>query len=198
MNKQNKSPNKKGLNSRERQVQKTLDKIEKWHLWRYKEALKYVTNNDEILDLGMGCGYGSYVLSEKSKKVTGIDDSQDAVDYARKYWLRKNIEYQYKDVFEVDGKYDITVAFEIIEHVRDVKDLFKKLGKVTKNLLLLSAPHASRIIKKTANFHWKHFTEEEIINYLTDIGFRVERIETVMYKNGLDIFCVARRKLNED
>lgn len=191
MSEQNKTNN-KSLCSGERHVRSTLDKVKKGVLMRYKEALKYVTDRNEILDLGCGVGYGCYILSEKAKRVVGIDDSQETINYAKKHWSRKNVEYQCKDVFEVKGKYDTVVALEIIEHIRDTKELFKKLSEVAKDMLILSVPHTSRVIKKTAsNFHWKHFTEEEIINCLIYAGFKVEKIETLKTKN---VFCVARKK----
>lgn len=194
MNEQNKY-NDKSLRSGERHIRKTLDRVGKWHKWRYREALKYVTEGDIVLDIGCGVGYGSFILSENAKKVIGVDDSQETINYANLHWLKKNIEYQYKDVFEMKGLYNVTVAFEIIEHIKDTKELFYKLSEITKDTLILSVPDASIPVKN--KFHWRHFTKEDIIKYMANIGFKVERIDTVKFGNGLAIFCVARRLTKE-
>lgn len=196
MSEQNKVPNKKELKSGERNIRSTIDKVKKWHKWRYKEALKYVKEGDIVLDVGCGVGFGSFILSENAKQVVGVDDSQEAINYAKRYWLKGNIKYYCKDAFEIKNTYNVTAAFEIIEHIRDTEEFFKKLGEITKDVLVLSVPHASIRVKN--KFHWRHFTKEEITKYVTNIGFKVERIETPKFGNrdsGLAVFCVARRIL---
>ena len=195
MSKQNKTPSRKELKSGERHIRSTLDRVGKWHKWRYGQVLPYITNKDTVLDLGCGVGYGSFILSENAKQVVGVDDSQETINYANVHWLKKNIEYICRDVFEVKRQYNVVAAFEIIEHIKDTERFFEKLAEITKDVLVLSVPHSSIRVKN--KFHWRHFTKEEITKYITNIGFKVERIETLKFGNGLAVFCVARRKRSE-
>lgn len=192
MSEQNKTPNRKELKSGERHIRSTLDKVGKWHKWRYREVLKYIKEGDSVLDVGCGVGYGSLILSENAKKVIGVDDSQETINYANKHWSKKNIEYQCKDAFEIEGLYNVTAAFEIIEHIKDTEKFFQKLGEITKDVLVLSVPHTNIPVKN--KFHWRHFTKKDIVKYITNIGFKVERIETPKFGHGIAVFCVARRK----
>lgn len=103
------------LNSVERQVSENLDGIEHWHKWRYNKALDFIENGDIVIDLGCGCGYGSYILSSAAKSVTGIDDSEEAIQFANKHYKTVNNRFDNKGIFDVEGAFDVVVAFEIIE-----------------------------------------------------------------------------------
>lgn len=191
MNEQNKNPN-KSLRSGERQIRNSLEKMEYWQKWRYEEALKYIDKNNNVLDLGCGCGSGSFILSKKAKQVTGVDDSQETIDYAKRCWKAKNIEYHCMDALQIKESFDVVTAFEIIEHIKDTENMFKKLGEITKSILILSVPHISAPLEN--KFHWKHFTEKEVRKYIINVGFKVERIETLRFGRGLAVFCMARRE----
>lgn len=70
----------------ERQTGKYLEDIRSDHVERYVHAAKKVTGN--VLDAGCGCGYGSYLLCLKNAhvNVTGVDNSKEAIEYAKKHW----------------------------------------------------------------------------------------------------------------
>ncbi len=193
MGEQNKIPNRKQLKSGERQVRKTLDKVGKWHKWRYSQVLPYIKEGDVVLDIGCGVGYGSYILSKKAGKIIGIDDSQEAIDYANKYWLNENIEYKCQDVFGIKGQYDIIVALELIEHIKDTEKLFQKFNQWTKKYLFLTVPHISINLKTASKYHWRHFSEEDIKKYIKSINFSIEKLKLVKFGHGLAIFCIAKR-----
>jgi len=180
----------KKLRSGERQVREKLETIEYWHKWRYNEALKYIEANDKVLDLGCGCGYGSDILSAKAKKVIGVDDSEEAINYAKKYWKKDNIDYYCNNVFNIKENFDIVIAFEIIEHVKDTDKIFNLIRQWTKKKIILSVPHISVPLSRS-KWHWRHFKTEEIENYIKSRGFVIERIETPKFGKGLAIFCVG-------
>ena len=191
MNEQRKDQDKR-LNSGERQVAISLDKIEPTHIDRYKRAYTIVKNTDTVLDLGCGCGYGSVLLANKARKVIAIDDSKEAIDYANVYWKRKNINYLCGDVFDIKEKYDVVVAFEIVEHIKDTDKLFDKFKEWTKEYLIFSVPHISIPVKRS-KWHWEHFSEKEIRNYVKKIGLELVSLEKVPDRlNGFNLICLVR------
>jgi len=129
------------------QIGTKIQDIEKKHVERYQYAFKHIKVDDDVLDAACGCGYGSNILARKARHVTGVDYSQQAIDYAQKHWHRKNITYlKYdltKDTFGDLGHYDVIVSFETIEHLMPpilqtiikFKNILKKGG-----YLILSHP----------------------------------------------------------
>jgi len=129
----------------EREKGTKLGDIEPNHIERYNIAMKYC-NNKVVLDVACGCGYGSYMLSGVAKSVVGIDNSQDAIDYANQYWKRKNISFEKGDLnvdFSTLKKFDVVVCFETIEHLDMLpKETCRKFSKLlnTKGIFVLSHP----------------------------------------------------------
>jgi 2-polyprenyl-3-methyl-5-hydroxy-6-metoxy-1,4-benzoquinol methylase len=103
----------------ERQIGQKLEDIEIKHVERYEFARKYCKGKD-VLDVACGCGYGSYILFQEAKSVLGIDYSQEAIDYARKFWLAKNITFRQFDLnsdITPLGTFDVIVSLETVEHL---------------------------------------------------------------------------------
>lgn len=106
------------------------------HIARYNIALSACERKD-VLDCACGSGYGSFLLSQVSNTVCGIDIAKDAISHAEENYSRGNITFHQRSaedllsVFKEDC-FDTIVCFETLEHLEDpVKVLadFKKLLK---------------------------------------------------------------------
>jgi len=192
MDNQRKDLNKQ-LRSGERQVRNKLTEIEKNHLWRYNEAAKYVTKDDSALDVGMGCGYGSFILSKNAKEVTGIDDSEDAVLYAKQNWASQNIKHLHGNALTLKDEVDVIVAYEIIEHIKDDKELVDLFKTTAQKYIIISVPHVSVPVTKS-RWHWRHYTNEDITALFVDDNWEIERLENPMFGKGKAVFAVFKRK----
>jgi 2-polyprenyl-3-methyl-5-hydroxy-6-metoxy-1,4-benzoquinol methylase len=103
----------------ERQIGSVLEDIEEKHLERYYYAEKF-SDNKNILDAACGCGYGSYILAKKAKKVLRADNSDEALQYADKHYKLPNIQSMKIDLekeIQDIGLFDLIVSFETIEHL---------------------------------------------------------------------------------
>lgn len=174
MSKQNKLQD-KSLHTKERGITKSYSKASWWWLCRYVGDLQYIDESDFVLDMGCGCGVGTSILAEKSKKVIGIDDSIEAIEFAKTYWQRDNIEYFCKDAFEENRVFDVVVAHELIEHIKDATALFVKFSKIVKKYLIFTIPLDTDTIK--SKYHWKHYSLEEIKSLLYNNGFELIKIK---------------------
>jgi len=174
MGEQNKLQN-KALKSGERKVARKLSQLSDWQIGRYKGSLEYILDGDTVLDAGCGCGMGTYILSEKAKKITGIDDSPESIEFANLYWKKDNIEYIHRDVFLEKNIYDIVVANELVEHVKNIEELFVLFGKITAKYLIITTPSIS--IKPMNKWHWRHYSEEEMIGLYNKNNFEVIKTE---------------------
>ena len=117
------------------------------HINRYFFALqhinKYETEIKNICDFGCGTGYGSAILASSGKKVAGIDVCQEVINYAKTQY--KNVQFHTKDVTakKLDLDFDCAIAFEIIEHVEDLKQLFENLYFA--KIIIGSYPYLERL-----------------------------------------------------
>jgi SAM-dependent methyltransferase len=62
------------------------------HRWPY-ELLRVQANDKNVLELGCNKGYGTIIYAEYANNVKAVDTSSVAIEKARKYNARGNIEY---------------------------------------------------------------------------------------------------------
>lgn len=179
------------LNSGERQVQSVFSKIDYWHTWRYNEALKYISSNDVVIDAGCGCGYGTMKLASKCKFAIGIDDCKEAINYANKYWITKNNCFYMQNILDVQLSSRVVVAFEIIEHLKDYAEFIEQLKENVQHRIIFSVPHNSVPLSRS-KWHWKHFSESEMVYHFTDGRWNIERLELIKDCKTPFIFGVAK------
>ena len=74
------------LRSGERLVGETIDDIaaiDTQHVKRYAMVCETMGPTAHVIDIGCGCGYGTSMLYAASDRVIGIDDSMQAIEFAR-------------------------------------------------------------------------------------------------------------------
>ena len=101
-----------------------------------------------VLDVGFGCGYGSEMLGAVADKVVGVDYSREAVEHAKVKHAKPNVSFKVGDAVRLTevlprGEFDLTVAFELMEHVTDPALFLEEVSQVLKpeGMLLLSVPY---------------------------------------------------------
>jgi 2-polyprenyl-3-methyl-5-hydroxy-6-metoxy-1,4-benzoquinol methylase len=164
----------KHLRSKERKVTSSYNKANLWWwLCRYVADLQFIDKRDIVIDVGCGCGVGTSILAEKAKTVIGIDDSKESIDFANTYWSRPNIDFFYLDCFQIQTEvpFDVVVAHELIEHVKDTEKLFELFGTITKKYLIFTTPLDTDPIKN--KWHWRHLSLKEIKQELIKNGFKL-------------------------
>lgn len=98
------------------------------HWARYRFAVPGIRGR--VLDVACGTGYGAHeaARSPAVREVIGIDRSDDALAWARRYYPSPKVRYRRIDLeqagWEVDlGRFDSILAFEILEHLREDRHL---------------------------------------------------------------------------
>lgn len=129
------------------------------HLARYR--LLPGDKEQIVLDIGCGAGHGSNLLSNKYKKVYGVDISAEAIEYATTNWKTDQVEFRVGSALDIpfdDNTFDVVAAFEVFEHLSDWELFLKEIKRVLKpgGFVYISTPNKtlySPNTKKPINPH---------------------------------------------
>ncbi|MFN2547194.1 MAG: glycosyltransferase [Myxococcales bacterium] len=115
------------------------------HLSRYLFAEPLAAGR-RVLDLGAGAGYGSERLSKSAKSVVAMDIAYDAMRYAREHHPGRGVRHAVGAAEKLPfakGSFDLVVAFEILEHIRDQDALLAEVRRVLApdGLFVVSTPN---------------------------------------------------------
>lgn len=137
------------------------------HLARYSFAQRFVVDKN-VCDVACGVGYGSSFLAKTAQKVTAMDISPEAIEWASKYFSRNNTKFLVADAakpWPVDDKFDVIASFETMEHLEDPEIFLKHVYShlLPSGVLVLSVSNGPRDRKKTNNpYHLQHFSDAEL------------------------------------
>lgn len=144
------------------------------HVMRYAWAVPWVYGK-EVVDLGCGTGYGSFMLSWGAKRVLALDISREAVHFAQSQFEARNLEYRIQDV-RVDRipHAEVYVAFEFLEHLDDPEAVIAHLG----GTLLWSLP-----INNNSQFHKRRYSMAEAEALLPGSIWHQDEVGTIVPRN---------------
>lgn len=162
-----------------RQMSPTLDGIRDDHLERYRFAAEMIKQRgiESALDVGCGCGYGSYVLAkEAGLSVIGYDVDQGAIDYGKKHYKTEGVHRFVSDLCQIMvTPKTALVMFEIIEHSRDAPSFLKRAASKA-SILVGSVPNEKVVPFKGPRVHpehYRHYTADEMKSELYAAGWDV-------------------------
>lgn len=149
------------------------------HLCAYRFAKDYA-NEQDVLDIGCGEGYGSYFLAGFARRVTGIDYDPEVIDYAKEKYKRDNLEFLALDIKTLGSlkkKFNIICSFQFIEHLRDAKAFLASIKEaLSENGIFIcstpnrydASPNSNTPLNK---FHLKEYALTEF-RELLEAGFK--------------------------
>ena len=115
--------------------------------WQTDECGRTPLEGKTALDVGCGAGLLAEPLARLGARVTGIDASGEVIAVAREHARAMGLEIDYLvgDVQELEGRFDLITAMEVIEHVNDPQAFVHALAKrlAPSGLLIVSTPNAT-------------------------------------------------------
>lgn len=139
------------------------------------------------LDFGCGGGFIAYALSFIAKSSTGIDISENAIEYAKQRFRRPNYFcMDFVQLLETKEKYDFVYSSEVIEHVSDINLYMKVLQHLVKKggYLYITTPDLghSKVPEDITKWdvfwppiHVQHFTRKTVHILFEKYGFEIVR-----------------------
>lgn len=133
--------------------------IEEEHLARYNFFATFGSNRN-VIDVACGVGYGAEYIS--AKEYIGIDNSPEAIAYAKKVYGNENRTYIVSDIDE--GKMnlenientDVIFCFETLEHLENPRPFLKWASNKSK-AFIFSIP-----VNMPSEFHKQVYSVDQI------------------------------------
>lgn len=149
----------------EKDFYKTYFEVEKNHWWfRVRRNLifdllsKYrIKKESKILDFGCGSGFGAGELQHQGFNVFGVDVSEEAIEFGRSRAIQNLSVSKGDNLNFAEGSFDMVMALDVIEHVKDDEHAIKEIERVLK-------PGAVAIITVPA-YQWMWGVQDNISHH---------------------------------
>lgn len=165
----------------ERLTSEVDGQIEIEHYHRYFLARELCRGKD-VIDIASGEGYGSALLSQVSRFVTGVELSPAAVAHASQTYARDNLCFLVGDARAIpagNASVDIVVSFETIEHLYEHETFLTEVRRVLRpgGVFIVSTPDRDVYspYNSPANpYHVRELTGSDFIGILSQFFTTVE------------------------
>jgi SAM-dependent methyltransferase len=175
------------------------------HVVAYRYAVEHLEASAarRVLDAGCGEGYGLALLAAGgAEQVIGADLDDTVVAHARRVYAAEDprIEVVAAELMSLplpDDAIDLTVSFQVIEHLHDIPGYLRSLARVTRpgGTVLIATPNRLTFTPDSDHpvnpFHTREFTGEELTRELTASGFEVRQLLGVHH--GPELAAVEAR-----
>ena len=167
-----------------------------------------------VLDAGCGEGYGLELLAASgATRVVGVDLDAAVVAHAHATYAgpagpgRGAVEVHEAELLDLplaDDEVDLTVSFQVIEHLHDIPGYLRSLARVTRpgGEVWIATPNRSTFTPDSDvpvnPFHTREFTAAELRDELTAAGLRVTSMVGIHHGRRLrGIEQVTRRPVTD-
>ena len=153
------------------------------HLFAYDAAKAWLSPESLVMEVGCGEGYGTRHLSQHVRHITGLDVEPTIIEHASKKYGSERCAFSIYDGVTLpyeDQTFDVVVAFETIEHIKDDARFLTELYRVIKEggQCLLTTPNGrSRLRpgqKPWNRFHVREYAPAELHDLLSSVFSHVE------------------------
>jgi ubiquinone/menaquinone biosynthesis C-methylase UbiE len=138
------------------------------HLHRYAKALDFVKGKD-VVDIASGEGYGSNLLSKVANRVTGVDISEEAVEFANNKYSASNLSFIVGSADNIplpNNSIDVVVSFETLEHHDKHDEMMAEIKRILRpgGLMIMSTPDTDNYKDKGEVNHF-HVKELNLLEF---------------------------------
>ena len=170
--------------------ERTLPGIPDENYWFQRHVVAYrlaaaAAGGRVVLDAGCGEGYGLRMLADAgAARVIGADLEAAVVEHVARTYARPGgpIEVHTCELMSLplaDDEVDLTVSFQVIEHLHDIPGYLRSLARVTRpgGQVWIATPNRLTFTPGSDTpvnpFHTREFTAAELRDELEDAGLTV-------------------------
>jgi len=143
--------------------------IPPFHSFLYSKIIKEIKKRNlvyssKILEVGCGLGIGISKIAQQfpNFKILAIDINEDCINFNKKNFNLPNIEWRHCSWGDINDMYDIIIAIDIIEHIKEYESFLEKLiySLNSEGILFLSTPnkllYQNKVLDEYHYREWNH------------------------------------------
>jgi len=185
-----------------------LDKV---YIRQKVDLIRSLKSSGRLLEIG--CGNGELLKSlKKFYSVSGVDISHSAITETSKHINKKHLKVMDIEKKNISGKYDIILAFDLLEHLRNPRKAIKKIKRTLNKdgIFIFSVPNKYGLYGRLAtgffNFvdktHISTYERSRWIGLMEKEGFKLDVRNQSMFgiiKSGIgkfisfNLFVIAKK-----
>lgn len=153
-----------------------------------KRILKWLPKSGKLLNVGCGPFQEADILKSHGLTIYGCDISKSSINIAGKKCVKAKVCDARVSIPFGDGFFDVVYSVEVLEHLGQIRNYFKEMGRVTKcgGILIISCPllgwwkNRLKILMGKDIFddcHCRYFTIDSIKKCMEDGGFTLTDYE---------------------
>jgi SAM-dependent methyltransferase len=166
--------------------ERTLPDVPAENYWFRRHLVVYEWIADrcaglDVVDMACGEGYGSAVLAEQARRVTGVDANPDAYKHARAKYTRPGVSFVRNMVELYAEPCDAVVFLQTIEHVQDPAAVLRHFKEMLRpgGAAYVSTPNVLTLAPKGAErsgnpWHVREYRIEEFESLCREVFDQVE------------------------
>lgn len=153
------------------------------HRFPYVMVGEIAMPTDRVLEIGFGEGYGSEILEPFVKEYVGVEVEGEAVAHAAAKYGRPRASFVHYDGMALpfdEASFDVVIAFQVLEHVRDPEAFLREAGRVGKPgaYVLIVTPNRNHRLgdgeRPWNRYHVREFSPIELAEVVGSVFESVE------------------------
>ena len=161
------------------------NKLKNW----YGDIPNFINKFDNPKVLDVGCGLGFLLSAVKSKFRTGLETSSFAIKYIKEHFPEiEIITGDTDDLRKIDNKFDIIIAYHVLEHLNDpnkfIKNIKNRLNKSGK--IIIGTPIIETFLSNYFNKNYRLYNKSH------KIIFNEKTLKKIFEENNLEIIKIEK------
>lgn len=145
------------------------------HLFAYKEVSSRLNEDDRVLEIGGGEGYGTRMLAGACSEVVALDIEPGVVEYANDRYGTTNCRFELYDGHRLpygEASFNAVVSFQVIEHIQDDDHFVAEVHRVLKpgGTAYITTPNRETRLKPGQRpwnrFHIREYNQDSLAKLL--------------------------------
>ncbi len=157
---------------------------------KVKRLVKKTGPIKEKVFFEIGCAYGLFLktIKSKCKKCSGIDISEDAINYAKKKYHLNVTSGDFLDYPLPDEKADVVCMWDTIEHLAKPAEYIKKINKITKigGYICITTGDIGSLNAKLRGKNWRQIHPPTHLYY-----FSKKTLSQLLENNGYEVVDIS-------